>query len=277
MGIKRLVYDSLSVGRGNLGYKKKRSSSMVSGSGDGAGSDQSDILERRVGDIIVFRSGDWWNFFNVIQADKRGAGIWRQLDDTHFGDVSGNMEIASRAWNCIFKCNGDRRDRNGWKEIEKKEQDSLFAIFGNWLSGGIWLVKTGCKASTIVEMAYLMPVVLLTWMLIIFALFYYHDKTILVGAAYESAVVGSEWYSSEDEVEEERINNYFQNRIRRKLLFFSSVPAEVKIEDEQIVIKAEARKRGMRVQAIQKAAILCPEKEVRKIRRIKMGLEEATE
>ena len=53
------------------------------------------------------------------------------------------------------------------------------------------MVKIRCKGSTVVEMSYLAPVVLLVWMAVIFGLFYYHDKGILTGAAYETAVVTS--------------------------------------------------------------------------------------
>lgn len=277
MGIKRLVYDRLSVGGQYLGSEKKRSIGMVSGVRDDTGSDKSNILERRTGDITGVRGADRRDFSCVLQADKGGTGVCRQLDHTYFGNVSGRMETFCCAWNCIFERNCDRRDRNGRKETEKKEQDTIFTVFGNWLSGGVRLVRTGCKASAIVEMAYLMPVVLLAFMLIIFSLFYYHDKVILVGAAYESAVVGSESYSFSGEVKTEQISNYFQNRIRRKMLFFSTASVEVKVEKDEIMIQAETRKRGMRIQVVQKAALLCPEKEIRKIKRIKDGLEGLTE
>jgi len=58
------------------------------------------------------------------------------------------------------------------------------------------------KGSTVIEMAYLMPVVLLCWMAIIFALFYYHDKNIIGGAAYETAIVGSEEWRWQKEIED---------------------------------------------------------------------------
>ena len=47
-----------------------------------------------------------------------------------------------------------------------------------------------------------MPVVLLCWMAVIFALFYYHDKNIIGGAAYETAIVGSEEWRWQKEIED---------------------------------------------------------------------------
>ena len=42
-----------------------------------------------------------------------------------------------------------------------------------------------------VEMSFLMPIIMLLIMSSIYAFFYYHDKNIIAGAAYETAVVGS--------------------------------------------------------------------------------------
>ena len=47
------------------------------------------------------------------------------------------------------------------------------------------------QASMTVEMSFLMPMILFLIMGCILAVFYYHDKNILSGAAYETAVVGS--------------------------------------------------------------------------------------
>ena len=70
-----------------------------------------------------------------------------------------------------------------------------------------------CKASTVVEMAYLMPVVLLCWMLVVFALFFYHDKSVIAGAAYESAVMGTELWAEETGYRSAKIEDYFREII----------------------------------------------------------------
>ena len=43
----------------------------------------------------------------------------------------------------------------------------------------------------IVEMSFLTPIIMLLVMSSIYAFFYYHDKNIIAGAAYETAIVGS--------------------------------------------------------------------------------------
>ena len=51
--------------------------------------------------------------------------------------------------------------------------------------------KFHVQGSMTVEMSFLMPMVLFLIMGCILTAFYYHDKNILSGAAYETAVVGS--------------------------------------------------------------------------------------
>lgn len=119
------------------------------------------------------------------------------------------------------------------------------------------------RASTVVEMAYLMPVVLLVWMLVIFALFYYHDKNILSGAAYETAVVGSEMIHEEGELQEERITQYFQSRIRGKLLFFGGAFSEIDADEEKICVKTEAISKGLHLSIEKSMAVTEPEKKIR--------------
>lgn len=46
------------------------------------------------------------------------------------------------------------------------------------------------QGSMTVEMSFLMPIILFLIMGCILSVFYYHDKIILSGAAYETAVVG---------------------------------------------------------------------------------------
>ena len=90
------------------------------------------------------------------------------------------------------------------------------------------------RASTVVEMAYLMPLVLMVWMLVIFGLFYYHDKTILMGAAYETVIVGSEILYGMEEFPQEEMENYFRERIRGKLMFYGQVSVNVYEEQQRI-------------------------------------------
>lgn len=126
------------------------------------------------------------------------------------------------------------------------------------------MVNRSCKASTVIEMAYLMPVVLLTWMLIVLILFCFYDKNIISGSAYETAVVGSENYHKDGEINEEELIQYFQKRVKGKLLFFSNVSAEIEANEEMVCVTGSAFKRGMKVEVSQSAVLIIPEEGLRK-------------
>lgn len=274
MGNRKFVYSRLSRTSSVDGYKKESDSCMVFGGRECARICSSDIRSKRTDGCTWTGDFGRYGISNAFCTQSAGNWIWRQLDDLEFRYIFGCVEIICSAYDCVYKCISIVWNRIVEKKIKKKESCSIYSIFDTGISGGLHLVRKECKASTIVEMAYLMPVILLMWMLVIFALFYYHDKTLVVGAAYETVVVGSEWYENVDEVEADRVGKYFQDRIRGKLLFFSYISLNVDVDGDLLVIDAGARKRGMRIQVIQKAEIRNPEKEIRRIQIIKNGLED---
>ncbi len=129
------------------------------------------------------------------------------------------------------------------------------------------------KGSTVVEMAYLMPVVLLCWMAVIFTLFYYHDKNIIGGAAYETAVVGSEEWRWQKKIEDGKMEQYFQKRIENKLIFFDTASVETAIVKDEFEVTAGAKKRRMRMSVKRSAALTLPEEKIRR----KKSLQEMVE
>ena len=61
------------------------------------------------------------------------------------------------------------------------------------------------KGSFTVEMAFLMPMILFLIMGCIRISFYYHDKNIIAGAAYETAVTGSTKVREKDGISESEL------------------------------------------------------------------------
>ena len=138
-------------------------------------------------------------------------------------------------------------------------------------------MKKYCNGSSIVEMAYVMPVILFMWACIIFALFYYHDKSILEGAAYETVVVGSELWVAATEEKEQRCCAYMQERVNGKLLFFEYFDVMVEASEEKLVIEAYASKYGMSLRVKEQAVITNPEAKVRELHVLKKEIEENVE
>lgn len=138
-------------------------------------------------------------------------------------------------------------------------------------------MKRTCKASTVVEMAYLMPVVLLCWIAVVFALFYYHDKNVIAGAAYEAAVAGTELWVEETEYRSAKIEDYFRERINRKLLFYRNVDIHILINQTEIRVEVFAVKYLMTLHVEEQATVTQPEKVIRDRLILKETVEDVTE
>ena len=177
------------------------------------------------------------------------------------------MGCRTGMWNCIADaciscgCDGSR-SRSLERKMETDDKNVVLSFSSDRLSGDIYMVKL--KGSTVVEMAYLMPVVLLCWMAVIFALFYYHDKNIIGGAAYETAIVGSEEWRWKKEIEDGKMEQYFQKRIENKLIFFDTVSVETVVVKDEFEVTAGAQKRKMRVSVKRSAALTVPEEKIRR-------------
>lgn len=135
--------------------------------------------------------------------------------------------------------------------------------------------KVGLKGSVTVEMSYILPSILLMFLLIIYTVFYFHDKNILNGAAGETAALGAqtERGPSGRDVDLERV---FKERVSKKLILLRLNGIDVEIEREQVTVRAAAAKSWMRVKAVQRARIPFPEKKIREKRRLEsvLGQEE---
>lgn len=124
------------------------------------------------------------------------------------------------------------------------------------------------KGSATIEMAYIMPVVFLAIIATIYILFYLHDKNIMLGAGYETAVVGNQKLRWDEEDPEKLLRDFFQERVKGKLILFSELDVEVVCDEENITVTASARKRRMRVRVEQSIKRVEPETFIRNVRRI---------
>ena len=92
----------------------------------------------------------------------------------------------------------------------------------------IWL--TG---SLTVEMSLLMPLILLLLMSSILAVFYFHDKNILAGAAYETAAVAGTRAREEEGADAGEMEALFRERAEGKCILFPTPSASVEITDAE--------------------------------------------
>ncbi len=127
------------------------------------------------------------------------------------------------------------------------------------------------KGSFTVEMSLLMPIILFLFMGCVLATFYFHDKNILAGAAYETAVVGSTKMREKDGVTEAELERLCRDRIRKKCIFMTGSQVSVDISDEEIQVRVTAHKNRFSVSVLKKAAVTCPEKKIRDADRLEKG------
>ena len=120
--------------------------------------------------------------------------------------------------------------------------------------------KHALNGSFTVEMSLLMPMILFLVMGCVLACFYYHDKNIIAGAAYETAVVGST---------KAELKALFQERVGKKCILFPGAMAVCSVSKEEIRVSAVAKRRKMSLAVESRASVTEPERYIRDIRRIK--------
>jgi hypothetical protein len=103
----------------------------------------------------------------------------------------------------------------------------------------------------------------------IFSVFYFHDKEVLNAAAYEVVNVGSLKMREKDAITEEKLEEFFTERIKGKCLLMKVSDTEVSIVDEEIAILVKAKGRKMGISVEKKAKVTYPEKYIRNIKKIK--------
>lgn len=129
-------------------------------------------------------------------------------------------------------------------------------------------IKKGRLGSMTIEMAYIMPLFGMVFYLCVIAVFYYHDKNIITGCAYETVVVASTKAREKDGITAETVNALFRERVKGKCILFSNVLADVTVQEERIEIQALALNKRMKLLVKQKAEVTDPEKYIRDMRRL---------
>lgn len=126
--------------------------------------------------------------------------------------------------------------------------------------------KKWVKGSSVVEMSYIMPLFFGLFVILIHAVFYYHDKAVINGAAAETAVLGAQ--EDRNETADYDLEGFFYDRTRGKLIYMTDVNVSVEAGKETITVTAESQRSFMRLSVCQRAVIARPEKKIRQMERI---------
>lgn len=123
------------------------------------------------------------------------------------------------------------------------------------------------KGSTVIEMSYIVPLFLGLFVLIMYAVFYYHDKAVLNGAASETAILGVQAERRADTQYDPE--DFFHGRVDGKLIYMIDADVTVSKTDKEIIVTASVQKSFMKLNISQKALIVNPEEKIRRMRWLK--------
>ena len=98
------------------------------------------------------------------------------------------------------------------------------------------MVEKKWKGNFTVEAAILASALLFIVYGIIMALFYYHDKNILTGTTYETAVIAGRKQKRESPFSEEEVKQLWRERISGKMILFRKAEVEIRCHKEYVSI-----------------------------------------
>lgn len=203
------------------------------------------------------------------QPDYGGRnGLWRQLGYSHIRDIFGVMGAYRGSAYVVFYsggifCGGLDQE----KDVRKMYAALLSFSYGRIFDGITYRGRQAVRGYTI-EMSYLMPVILLLIMSSIFGMFYFHDKAVLSGAAYETVSVGSTKAREGAGVDTGELETLFYERAGNKCILFDRIEVSVSVGNDEIRIQGTGTKRGMTVSVLKSMPVTKPEKRIRDIRRL---------
>lgn len=201
---------------------------------------------------------------------KRSCGLWRCMDHHSFGDLPRNLGYRHLGMHCVLFQQYCRSGMSGLEKISEGYEDSVCSFSYSSICGGGFFMRM--KASATIEAAVACSVFFLSFFLVIRGVFYYHDKNILMGTAYEAAVVHSQKKRSPEACTIAEAEQSFEVAARKRMLLFSAVNLTIEETDQKITVQGIAWKGRMKISVSQSAAVTEPEKFIRKMR--KAGIHE---
>lgn len=118
------------------------------------------------------------------------------------------------------------------------------------------------KGSVTVEMSYVLPMVIFLIFIIIYTVFYYHDKAVLAGAVAETVEQGVEDVRNdrEDGID---LDMYLKNRIGNKLIWLKTTSLSTHKTKDKIKVKVKAENKFFKTTVYLEGTVPYPEEKLR--------------
>lgn len=215
------------------------------------------------------RRGSGDSVFDYQQIHGRSVRIRRQHPDHGHGKLSRILEYPISADRCFSSGSSFFISNDGSERIYEKISIPFCAVSDSGVSGrnpdGRILnmeERKNVNGSTVVEMAYIIPLFLFFFVILIHTVFYYHDKVILSGAACETAAVSAQEkrrYGTREFDPEA----FFTERIRGKLILLTVGEISITENDNETAVEVSAGRSFMKLNICQKAVAAEPEEVIR--------------
>ncbi|HIW21471.1 MAG TPA: pilus assembly protein [Candidatus Dorea intestinavium] len=125
------------------------------------------------------------------------------------------------------------------------------------------------KGSATIEMAVIVPLILGILMLIIFTIFYFHDKNIITASLMEVVMISANKDHDKAELTVAEIEDAIAERIDDKCIFLQYSVEDIELSKEKIKVEVTAQKGRFKTRIYQSMPLLKPEKEIREEKRWK--------
>lgn len=121
-------------------------------------------------------------------------------------------------------------------------------------------MKKYVKGNFTIEATVLVPLFLSVIVTAVTVLFYYHDRTLLAGVAYEVATCAA----GRQEQSEEELEKEYRKRIGKKLLWLTDVTVKITKKKDAVSVVAKASHKGFRTSVIFASPVTHPEQWLRR-------------
>ena len=195
------------------------------------------------------------------------------MADSVVGCLFGQFQNVTAIVFCICDSGRFRSDLSLEKEVEKEHYHSVCPFYDCGVFGGGVSVKKSVKGSFKIEATVIIPIALFVINVLLYIMFYYHDKNVLTSAAHDSASYGSYM----EQADKGEVEAYFEERIKGKLLLFSDIKKEINIKENLVEISSSATKGMMSLKVQSAVSKTDPESYIRTIRKIKKIGEDISE
>lgn len=119
------------------------------------------------------------------------------------------------------------------------------------------------KGSATIEVAYMMPIMILIITVTVYLGFFFHDKIILQGVIYEGVVIGYTTYRTEGDVSVEDIEDFIAEKSTQRFVYFPEPEVTIEVTDTAVIVEGVTQRNQMTITVSKEMQLWEPESEIR--------------